>query len=138
MQAQWSDFVADPKMQLVWGIAGALLTIIVLYATEPEEPRAQAIRQVVYEATGIRCPNPKLVMWSVLAWVFGLLCFVAGVLLNVEQIKRGHARSVAGWLLMATALPSGLWGRRHRRRAFPGFIESSFARITKARLLARI
>ena len=116
----WSSF-SEPGIRFVWGIAGVLLILIVLaskFAPETVDPvRGSGFRHIVYEATGIHCPNRRVVLWTVLVSVFSLACFLAGLILNIERIRHRHAQSIVGWLLIATSLLIAILMANLRTRA---------------------
>ncbi len=103
----WRSF-SEPGIRFVWSIAGVLLILVVLaarFARDTVDPvRASGFRHIVYEATGIHCPNRRVVPWTILVSMFSLACFVAGFLLNIDRIRHRNAQSMVGWLLIATCL----------------------------------
>ena len=116
----WRSF-SEPGIRFVWGIAGVLLILVVLdanFARDTEDPvRASGFRHIVYEATGIHCPNLRMVRWTVLLSLFSLACFLSGLILNIERIRHRNAQSVVGWLLIATCLLIAILMANLRTRA---------------------
>lgn len=116
----WSSF-SEPGVRFVWSLAGVLLILIVLvgkFAGDTVDPvRASGFRHIVYEATGIHCPNRRVVLWTVLLSLFSLACFLAGLILNIERIRHRHAQSMVGWLLIATCLLVAILMANLRARA---------------------
>jgi tetratricopeptide (TPR) repeat protein len=102
-------------------MAGVLLILLVLagrFARDTVDPfRASGFRHIAYEATGIHCPNRRVVLWTVLVSMFSLACFLAGLLLNIDRIRHGNAQSVVGWLLIATCLLIAILMANLRTRA---------------------
>lgn len=104
MAPDWLEMLTAPAMLVVWAIAAIILTLLVLvnkYAPDPVARQAQGIRQIVFEATGIRPSYSGFVLWQVLAWLIPLLCFAGGMLLQIRSITGHKGQSVAGWLLAA-------------------------------------
>lgn len=88
------------------------------FAPEAVDPvRASGFRHIAYEATGIHCPNRRVVIWTVLLSMFSLACFLAGLLLNIERIKHRNAQSIVGWVLIATCLLIAILMANLRTRA---------------------
>jgi tetratricopeptide (TPR) repeat protein len=116
------EVLTTPNMLLTWGVAGVVLILIVLaykFAPDPDDRiRAQALRQVVEAATGIRPARAKLVEWPIVAWIMGFSCFAAGILLNAASIGRRQEQSIAGWLLITTFLPLAIGLANVKTRAF--------------------
>jgi tetratricopeptide (TPR) repeat protein len=108
MQFDWRELFTDPYMQFVWGMVVVLSTLTVLackFVPDPVDPtRAHGVRQLVFEATGIRPPASRRVVWQILVWILSLSCFSGGLLINIDRLKQGLGQSIAGWLLIATFL----------------------------------
>jgi len=116
----WSSF-SEPGVSFVWSLAGVLLILVVLvarFAGDTVDPaRASGFRHIAYEATGIHCPNRKVVRWTVVLSLFSLSCFLAGLVLNIERIMHRNAQSTVGWLLIATCLLIAILMANLRTRA---------------------
>ena len=116
----WSSF-SEPGVRFVWGIAGVLLILVVLAAKfvfDTVDPvHASGFRHIAYEATGISCPNRRMVRWTVLLSLFSLACFLAGLILNIERIRHRNAQSMVGWLLIATCVLIAILMANLRTRA---------------------
>jgi len=118
MQTDWLDMFKDPGILTLWGIVGSVLIFIVVaykFATDPES-RLAGIRQIVFEATGIRPSSAGFVFLPVLALIVPMVCFGAGMILHARSILGGHGQSVAGWLLIGVSLSSGILVRNSRTR----------------------
>jgi len=111
MKDPLTELFATPGMRFVWGVGGVLFILIVLankFAPDPADRRIQGIRQVVFEATGIRPSSSGFVLWQVLAWILPMACFAGGMLLNVRSLMQRQGQSVVGWLLIAIFLLSAI------------------------------
>jgi hypothetical protein len=49
--------------------------------------------------------------------MFSVACFLGGLLLNIERIRRRNAQSTVGWLLIATSLLIAILMANPRTRA---------------------
>jgi predicted Zn-dependent protease len=111
MQQQLSQFFADPKMRIIWGIAGVVAVLTALayrFGAKPPEDRTPEIRQIVQDATGIGRPTARVVVWPFLVWISSLVCFSAGMILNAHSILHRQGQSMLGWLLIAIFLVTGI------------------------------
>lgn len=108
---------ADPKMRMVWILAGMIVLFIALVARLAPKPKDQMpIRMAVQQATGIRPIKLSFATPSFFVFVFGMICFFSGMLLHIYSISNRHGQSILGWLLIAIFLLSGLFFKNMRTR----------------------
>jgi len=131
MQAALPELFTDPKMRLIWWIAGVVAILTGIAYKFGPEPRGRV------PAPTITPSAPRSVLWPYFAWMFFLFSITAGLFLNIGRIKSRHGQSAAGWLLIARFSLSS-WSCGLERSPIFGFIANSCMQTTPARSPARI
>lgn len=110
MQTDWLDLFKDPGILTLLGIVGFVLICIAVaykFAADPDA-RLTGVRQMVFEATGIRPAPPGFPFWRPLAGLILMSCFWTIVWSSAKGLVGDNVEDFASFLIVGVALLSGI------------------------------